>query len=169
MKKAFNIVLAAGILFFASSCMEDSGTSFETEESNNDERVNPNHIRPYSSLDSLSRMIQMTTATVPTNGQLATEMVKAYYISDQDASGIIEQFNLNQTTRMVGQAGDIIDESSATDPREQESMVTVQDSLNEVTGDKNTESAKPEQNNPNQKTTTGTQKQSDTSKKTNKQ
>lgn len=168
MKKAFNIVLAAGILLFASSCMEDSGTSFETEEANEDENVNPNHIRPYSNLDSLSRIIQMTTATVPTNGQLATEMVKVYYIADLDVGDIVEQFNLSETARMVGQAGDIIDESSASDPMEQESMTTVQDSLNEVTGGKNTENAKPEQSNTNQNTT-GTKKQTDTSKKANKQ
>ncbi|MEJ8803109.1 hypothetical protein [Pontibacter sp. H249] len=142
MKKALNIMLAAGILFFVSSCIEDSGTSFETEESNNDESVNPNHIRPYSNLDSLSRMIQMTTATVPANGQLATEMVKVYYKPGQDVSDIVEQFNLNETARMTGQAGDTKDVTSATDPLEQQSMRTVQDSVNVVTGGKNNADAR---------------------------
>lgn len=153
MKKILYTVLAAGTLAFTTSC-EDRGTTFETVEANENEKVNPNHIRPYSNLDSLSRMVQLTTASVPANGQLATEMVKVYYKPDQDISDIVQQFNLSETARMTGQAGATRDVTSGSDPMEQQSMTTVQDSLNEVTGDANKEAAKPEQKKATQKSNT---------------
>ena len=142
MKKAFNIILAAGTLLFTASCMEDKGTSFEVTYANEDERVNPNHIRDYYGLDSIAQMVRQAGPGLPQNGQLATEIVKAYYIDGQDLKEVATQFQLSETTRMGGQsrtqaAMDTTDPTSATDQMEQRSMQTVQDSVNVVTGGRN--------------------------------
>ncbi|GAB3198167.1 hypothetical protein ABID22_000621 [Pontibacter aydingkolensis] len=171
MKKALNILFAAGTLFIVTSCIEDSGTSFETQESNEDERVNPNHIRAYSGLDSIARLVTNSTATIPTNGQLATEMVKVYYKPGQDITDIVEQFNLNETARMGGQTQNTTDATSATDPMEQQSMTTVQDSVNVVTGAKNNADARSDQDKRQGTKTTsgGNSKEQQTGEKNKKQ
>lgn len=107
MKNVLCTAMALAMLLLVSACGEDRGTSYEIEDANENEQVNPLHIRPYSNLDSLSKLITLTTSTVPTSGQLATEMVKVYYMPGRDISGIIEQFDLlqgpvTQTARMVG-------------------------------------------------------------------
>lgn len=107
MKKVVHTVMALAMLLLVSACGGDRGKTYETEDSNENEVVNPLHIRPYSSLDSVSKMVTLTSSTIPTNGQLATEMVKVYYMPGRSIKGLVEQFNLaqtpvSQTDRMVG-------------------------------------------------------------------
>ncbi|WP_299819670.1 hypothetical protein [uncultured Pontibacter sp.] len=149
MKKILNTVFAASALLLATSCAEDKGTSTEVSYANEDERVDRKHIRDYYGMDTLARMVTQAGAEVPQNGQLATEIVKAYYINDRKLDEVKRMYNFSETTLMGGQtptqdAMKNPDATSATDQLEQQSMRTVQDSVNEVTGGANTEDARPE-------------------------
>lgn len=170
MKKAFNLILAAGTLLLATSCAEDKGTSFETVSANKNEKVDSKHIRGYYGLDSLAQMVRQAGPGLPQNGQLATEIVKAYYIGSQDLKEVATQFQLSETARMGGQtpaqaAMDTTDPTSATDQMEQQSMQTVQDSVNVVTGGANKADARPK----DKKTDTKTSSKKASSEKTKKQ
>jgi hypothetical protein len=121
MKKTLYTILAVGTIFFTASCGEDRGTTTEVTSANEDERVNPKHLRGYGDrepggVDSINQkggqMYSFDTDRLTTematdmqlNNDLATEIVKVYYDRDRQLSEMMQRYQLSDTARMGGDA-----------------------------------------------------------------
>ncbi|AKD02253.1 hypothetical protein POKO110462_07525 [Pontibacter korlensis] len=109
MSKKFFPVAAIALLFFATSCGEDSkGTSTEVVNSNQDELVNPRHIRGYGNREPGTRgpadpppyqYYAFSTRSLPASarqeleGRVAVEMVTTYYLEGSQLSDLARQYN----------------------------------------------------------------------------
>ena len=121
MKKTLYTILAAGTLLFTASCSEDRGTTTEVVSANEDERVNPKHIRGYGDrepggVDSIAekggqmysfdveRLSREMRNDMQLNDVLATEIVEVYYNRDRQLSEMMQRYQLSDTARMGGDA-----------------------------------------------------------------
>lgn len=91
------------LLFTATSCTEDTGTTTEVEDANEDENVNPAHIRGYGDREpgglppsspeadqmygfSTEEFSNQLTADLGVDTTIATEMVRVYYDRNRQLS-----------------------------------------------------------------------------------
>lgn len=109
MNKILIPVASAAILLFATSCSYDkTGTSFEVTDANEDENVNPAHIRGYGDREpgadgkadpKPNQYYAFSTRTVPAEtrqqleGNVAVEMVTVYYSPSRQLSDLAEQYS----------------------------------------------------------------------------
>jgi hypothetical protein len=118
MKKTLYTILAVSTILFATSCGEDRGTTTEVTSANEDENVNPKHIRGYGDrepggVDSISRrggqmysfdsdrLSNEMATDMQLNNEMATEIVKVYYDRDKQLSEMMQR---SDTARMGGDA-----------------------------------------------------------------
>lgn len=124
MKKIFYSFFAlSALLFSATSCTEDRGTTTEVVDSNEDESVNPDHIRGYGDAEpggmppsspeadqmygfDRDKFSQQVTTDLGLEGNVATEIVQVYYDRNRQLSELEERFQANATSRSGGQAAD---------------------------------------------------------------
>ena len=113
MKKIFYSIFALSVLLFSStSCTEDRGTTTEVADSNEDESVNPDHIRGYGDAEpggtapadpaagqmygfDRDKFSQQVTADLGLEGNLATEMVQVYYDRNRQLSELEQRLQTN--------------------------------------------------------------------------
>lgn len=113
MKKIFYSIFALSTLLFAStSCTEDRGTTTEVVDSNEDESVNPDHIRGYGDAEpggtapadpaagqmygfDRDKFSQQVTTDLGLEGNLATEMVQVYYDRSRQLSELEQRLQAN--------------------------------------------------------------------------
>jgi len=120
MKKTLFSILTISTLLFNAACGE-KGTSTEVATANEDEDVNPNHIRGYGDrepggandgppepnqmyafdTDALSAELRNDLGV---EGDMATEIVRVYYDQNRQLSELKQQVLLSDTARMGGQA-----------------------------------------------------------------
>ncbi|MCX2739560.1 hypothetical protein [Pontibacter anaerobius] len=109
MNKRFFPIAAVAVLLSVSSCSYDkTGTSFEVVDANEDESVNPAHIRGYGNREpgttapggpKPNQYYAFNITTLPTatrqqlEGKVAVEMVTAYYAPNRQLSDLAEQYN----------------------------------------------------------------------------
>ncbi|MHA6246957.1 hypothetical protein ACXYMU_03400 [Pontibacter sp. CAU 1760] len=103
MKKIFCSLFAVSALLFTASCSEDRGTTTEVVDSNEDENVNPNHIRGYGDAEpggvapadpeagqmygfSTEELSTAITTDLGVDADVATKMVQVYYDRDRQLS-----------------------------------------------------------------------------------
>lgn len=113
MRKIFySLFVLSTLLFTATSCSEDRGTTTEVEESNDDESVNPNHIRGYGDAEpgglppadplagrmygfDRDRLSADIKADLGVNDDVAAEMVRVYYDRSRQLSELEQRLEAN--------------------------------------------------------------------------
>ncbi len=121
MKKTLYTILTVSTIFFAVSCGEDRGTTTEVKSANEDENVNPKHIRGYGDrepggIDSINqrggqmysfdvdRLSREMATDLQLSSDLATEIVEVYYNRDRQLSEMMKRYQLSDKVRMAGDA-----------------------------------------------------------------
>lgn len=140
MKKAIVPVLALATVLFASSCGQDKrGSTTELVEANNDEEVNPRHIRGYgdrepgttgSAAPKPSSYYSFSINDLPADkrlelqGNVAVEMVQTYYDPDKQLSDLYRKYK-NQPAAAIQANTDTA--ASATDTTATSTTVPLQE------------------------------------------
>lgn len=113
MKKIlYSLFALSTLLFTATSCTEDRGTTTEVEESNDDESVNPNHIRGYGDAEpggtqpadpeagqmygfDIDKLSGEMKADLGVDDDIAAEMVRVYYDRSRQLSELEQRVQAN--------------------------------------------------------------------------
>ena len=111
-KTLYTLFAISALLFTATSCSEDRGTTTEVEESNEDESVNPDHIRGYGDAEpggappadpvagqmygfDRDKFSEQVTTDLGVAGDVATEMVQVYYDRNRQLSELEQRLQGN--------------------------------------------------------------------------
>ncbi|MER2996548.1 hypothetical protein [Pontibacter populi] len=138
MKKIiYSMSMAVAILFTA--CSEDRGTTTEVADANENENVNPAHIRNYplpgtaGNSTAYVNTNNSATSTQPTPKLSATELVYAYY-NETKPEEIYRSHNYQfSATQLVG--GRAAEEGAETDNNTQKSGTTMAPSSTTASGE----------------------------------
>jgi PBP1b-binding outer membrane lipoprotein LpoB len=129
MKKiVYTMSMAVAILF--TSCSEDRGTTTEVADANEDQRVNPLHIRDYNlpgtaaySTASMQDQTNQTGAAANQPQPSAVELVTAYYNDvDPVKSYRTQNYKFSTTQRMRGNAAEAGTTTTSDAPSESTNM-----------------------------------------------
>ncbi|MFD2514618.1 hypothetical protein ACFSRY_12145 [Pontibacter locisalis] len=160
MKKILYPIFALStVLFLTTSCAEDTGTSTEVEYANEDESVNPNHIRGYGDREpggappsspeadqmygfEVDRYSGEFVSDLGLDEDLATEMVKIYYDRSRQLSELEQRYQYTDTARMGGQTDEA---ATNTQPLTESQMREEQERIDRETDQRVKEKLSPEQ------------------------
>lgn len=165
MKKIlYSIFALSTLLFTATSCTEDTGTTTEVADANADENVNPNHIRGYGDREpggmppsspeadqmygfNTEEFSQQVSSDLDLEGEVADEMVRVYYDRGRQLSELEQRFQSNATTRSGGQAADNANAGTSGNQQQmsQDQMDTERQRIDDETDQKVKEILTPEQ------------------------
>lgn len=155
----YSIFALSTTLFLTTSCAEDKGTSTEVVSANEDESVNPQHIRGYGDREpggaapsspeagqmygfEADRYSTEFASDLNLEEDLATEMVKIYYDRDRQLSELEQRYQYSETARMGGKT----DEATANQqPLTEEEKKAEQERINKETDQKVKKMLTPEQ------------------------
>ncbi|WP_439880287.1 hypothetical protein ACSX1A_14115 [Pontibacter sp. MBLB2868] len=164
MKRLFYSIFALStMLFMASSCSEDRGTTTEVASSNEDENVNPNNLRGYGDREpggappanpeagqmygfEVDKYSDAFAKDLNLDADLATEMVKIYYDRNRQLSELEQRYQYSETSRMGGQAAEETDNAKTKEPPMTEAQKKAeQERIDQETDQKVKEVLNPEQ------------------------
>lgn len=138
MKKIFYSLFALStLLFTATSCSEDRGTTTEVEDSNEDESVNPDHIRGYGDAEpggtppadpvpgqmygfDRDKLNDQVRADLGVDEDVAAEMVRVYYDRDRQLSEMELLYPVDAVEKGNEEEADAADARQQLSPAEME-------------------------------------------------
>lgn len=161
MKKVFYSIAIVSAMMFA-SCSEDRGRTYETADANQDENVNPGHIRgnetAMGTTTDMGTMGSSDDAMWRSNseriaGQMATDMrldtttqnrvQQVLYERERRLSELESNYNYSETNRMGGQVAEDVDNTATRDrsriDRDGGTMTDMRGNMNNNTQDNTTD------------------------------